>query len=217
MSRCVRTARSLVRLFVWTAFTTTILFGFSDPVSAKGPQSATISGPGIDRPIELLDTSDIDLVVKLMEQTGLWYDTGDPLPFGEPKGELGHSYTLTWINSGPPAKSTADRTIRQLIYLDAEGGPVLHTPAQDNLQGWGPGVIGWFAAPPGLRDTLTELGVPISSPPSYDEAAPSEISADNALTERESTQALWYLGAMIFVFSVILAGAFGIYMIPRFL
>jgi hypothetical protein len=41
------------------------------PALAKGLESATIAGPGIDRPIELSDTP--NLMVRLMEQTGLWY------------------------------------------------------------------------------------------------------------------------------------------------
>jgi hypothetical protein len=106
--------------------------------------------------------ADPDQVARLMEQTGLWYGTGDlPVPIVEPQGELGAAYSLTWVNGGPPGKSQADRTIEQFIYLDAQGGPVIHTPPQDSLEGWGQGVIGWFRAPQGLRDTLAGLGVPI--------------------------------------------------------
>ncbi len=54
-----------------------------------------------------------------------------------------------------------------MIYPDAENGPVIHTPEQEALRGgWGPTAIGWFSAPSGLRDTLAELGVPITAAPS---------------------------------------------------
>lgn len=43
------------------------------PALAKGAQSATLTGLGIDRPIELMDAADSDLVVRLMEQTGGLY------------------------------------------------------------------------------------------------------------------------------------------------
>ena len=43
----------------------------------------------------------------------------------EPAGELGPGYTLTWINAGPPGESADQRTIRQVIYLEAENGPVI--------------------------------------------------------------------------------------------
>jgi len=202
--------RPLVRVLAQVAFITVVLFGFSDPVVAKGPESATITGPGIDRPIELTDTANIDLVVRLMEQTGLWYATGDlPQPLEEPAGELGPSYTLTWINSGPPGESLDKRTIRQIIYLDARNGPVIHTPAQEALQGWGPGLVGWFAAPSGLRDTLAELGVPVSAASSFSEAAISERAADMALPERESAGVFWYLGVVGIALVVGFAGALG--------
>jgi hypothetical protein len=187
--RCHLTVRSLIRVIAGVAFMAAVMSGFSHSVGAKGPESATITGPGIDRPIELLDNANHDLVIQLMEQMGLWYDTSDPLPFGKPTGELGLSYSLTWINSGPPTNSVAERTIYQLIYLDAEQGPVIRTPPQEGLQGWGTGVIGWFTAPNELRDTLVKLGVPISTKPFSREAAHLEIAADTVLPKGEPARA----------------------------
>jgi hypothetical protein len=77
-SRSNRMVRPLVRVLIGTAFMAGVLFGFSAPVYAKGPESVTINGPGINQPIELLNSADHDLVVQLMEQMGLWYDTRDP-------------------------------------------------------------------------------------------------------------------------------------------
>lgn len=207
-SRSNTAIRVLVRVWAGVAFIAAVLFGFSDPVAAKGPQSVTITGPGMDRPIELMDSANSDLVVRLMEQTGLWYAAGElPLPLEHPAGDLGPAYTLAWINSGPPGKSVDERTIRQEIYLYAENGPVIHTPAQETLGGWGPDVIGWFAAPSGLRDTLAELGVPVSPASSLREVADSEIAAGAALSERKSSGAPWYLGVVGFALLIGLAGA----------
>lgn len=94
-----------------------------------------------------------------------------------------------------------------MIYLDAEDGPVIHTPTQEGLQGWGPGVIGWFAAPDGLRDTLIELGVPISAAPSHSETTLSEITAGKEAPEREPTDTFWYLGVVGFALVAGLAWA----------
>ncbi len=196
-SRSSTAGRPRVMVVVGVAIVAMLVVGISEPAVAKGPQSATVTGPGIDRPIELMDTADSDLVSQLMEQTGIWYATGDhPLPLEEPTGELGPAYTLTWINSGPPGESVGERTIRQLIYLEAQNGPVIHTPAQEGLEGWGSGVIGWFAAPNGLRDTLAELGVPIAEASSFGEAPASEISAVTAPAERQSKDNIWYLAAV---------------------
>jgi hypothetical protein len=99
---------------------------------------------------------------------------------------------VTWINSGAPGESVDSRTIRQLIYLGAEDGPAIHTPAQDGLHGWEPGVTGWFVAPSGLRDTLAELAVPISAASSFSERPLSEASADGAQPERDPAGANSY-------------------------
>jgi hypothetical protein len=130
---------------------------------AKGPESLTVSGPGIYHPIEL-DTASPGPVRRAMEQTGLWYATGGdlPSPLEEPPSKLGPGYTLTWIRYGGPGEGVLERTIRQEIYPFAEGGLVIHTPLQEGLRGWGPGVVGWFEAPT-LHATLARLGVPIEN------------------------------------------------------
>ncbi|MFW6098041.1 MAG: hypothetical protein ACOC9Z_08185, partial [Chloroflexota bacterium] len=78
--------------------------------AAKGPESVTIAGPSIEQPLELMDHDNWEPVRLLMEQTGLWYALGDlPTPIEEPASDLGPSYTLTWINGGPPHKSVQER------------------------------------------------------------------------------------------------------------
>ena len=132
------------------------LLAFAGPADAKGADSVTIEGLGIDEPIELVG-SDTATLVKLMEYSGLWYATGDlPLRTNEPSRTLGPVYILSWL----VGEVENQRTIRQFLYLDAERGSVIHTPPKQGLAVWGPGVEGWFAAPDGLEDTLTSLGVP---------------------------------------------------------
>lgn len=132
---------------------------------AKGPESGTITGPGIEAPIELTEVGSGDLIWELMQRTALWDGLGSSsrLP-AQPAAELGPAYTLTWVNSGPPADPIEVRTIVQLIYPHAEMGPVIHTPAQLGLERWGSGVVGWYRAPEDLTETLTALGVPVSTP-----------------------------------------------------
>jgi hypothetical protein len=159
-----------IRLFLivasGAAVVTTGLLGLTSSVGAKGPESATVTGPGIEEPIELLDVArgldpSGELERQLMHQTGLWsaptFESRQP-----PTGELGPAYTLTWINSGPPGRSVESRTIRQELYPDADGGSVIHTPPQAGLEGWGPEVTGWFDAPNTLWDTLAQLGLQVS-------------------------------------------------------
>lgn len=209
-SRYGTTVSSLLKVIVGVASIAFVLFGFIKPAVAKGPESAIITGPGIDRPIELVDFSNRDLVARLMEQTGLWYAMGDlPQPIDKPFGELGPGYTLTWINSGPPDASIDERTIRQEIYLEAENGPVIHTPDQESLQGWGPEAIGWFAAPDGLRETLAELGVPVSSARSFSDIVPSKITIEAAFSDREFAKPILFLAVVGLALVIGLAGILG--------
>lgn len=141
---------------------------------AKGPESVTITGPGIDEPVDLMAAVDwpisceascpTDPMVLLMEQTGLWYPTGDvPVDIEEPAGELGLAYQLSWVRSGFSDESVEERTFHQFLYLEAEGGPFVHTPVQPGLSGWGGEPFGWVKASDGLAETLEELGAPLSS------------------------------------------------------
>lgn len=154
------------------AIAAVVLFGLVAPGQAKGPVSATITGPGIAEPMELIGGTEPALVMRFMEQTGLWYGTGDlPRALTEPPIVSGPSYTLTWINGGPPERSREERTMYQEIYVASEHSIVIHTPSQRGLNNWGPGVIGWFSAPSGLWDTLLELGVPLATEPAPAEGA----------------------------------------------
>lgn len=187
------------RTMIVLVVTIAIVVAIGGTAFAKGPESATITGPGIDEPIELInvdyfDTDYTDHVKELMRQTSLWYATGGGSRISaEPAGTLGAAYTLTWINSGPPGDLVDERTIRQLLYLHAEVGPIIHTPAQEGLEGWGPDVVGWFTAPDGLTDTLAALGVPVSASESiFDMSASIDPSAASPV-EAEPTNPLGYL------------------------
>lgn len=165
-SGALRCIRSEMR---WAIGIVTILIMIliATPTLAKGPSSATLTGQGIDEPIELLDYPDHDveirnLVMRLMKLSGIW----SPLTLTriDPPQHLGEPLVLTWVNMGPPERGEDERTIRQFIYLHADGGPVIHTPeGQTALQGWGGEVTGWFRAPAGIEDILRAFGVPTDS------------------------------------------------------
>lgn len=54
-----------------------MLMVFVAPATAKGPDSAILTGQGIDEPVELLGAEWNETVELLMEQTGLWFGIGD--------------------------------------------------------------------------------------------------------------------------------------------
>lgn len=168
------------RTLIVTVMASAIVVTIGGTALAKGPESLTITGPGIDKPIEV-DFAQTGLIRDLFAQTGLWVGTSDGSQLtAQPTGDLGPAYTLTWVNSGPPSDSIELRTIRQVLYPLAEGGPVVETPVQTGLEGWGAGVIGWFRAPEGLADTLTSLGVPVPAPRSNEAPTSNEATAETS-------------------------------------
>lgn len=160
---------------ITTSITTVVvmLMVCAAPVSAKGPDSALLSGPGFDEPVELLGVEWNETVELLMEQTGLWFGIGDlPAVVADPGTPTGIRYELTWVNSGPPALSEIQRTIVQYLYLQDDGRVIIQTPNQGSLSGWGQSVIGWFEAPGTFVGTLAALGVDLEQARAAAQAAP---------------------------------------------
>ena len=67
-SRITKTAALWERVLTTSAIIAIALVGFAEPAAAKGPESVTIAGPGLDGSIELMDTVDEDQLIRLMEQ-----------------------------------------------------------------------------------------------------------------------------------------------------
>jgi len=168
------------RLITALLFALLATAGTATTALAKGPETGTLSGPGIEEPIVFLDqtrpheTYDVEPPTTLLRVSGLWYA---PVP-GEttPAGDLGEPYTVRWVNMG--GGSLIERSIVQHIYLDAEGGPLIHTPDQVGLEGWGDGVVGWFQAPDGIEDAVhAVMGWAGGPPPETARAAPWALPA----------------------------------------
>jgi hypothetical protein len=145
-------------------------FASAGPASAKGIQSATITGPGLTRPIE--DPSPD--MSKLPALTAFWdVMPGQPQPptlmEQAPAGRLGPRYTVTWELMTDADETTA---IRQDLYPLAEGGPLVHTAAGQPIFD-GTTLGGWYEAPIALRDMLSSLGVPPASAVSPAKSSPA--------------------------------------------
>jgi hypothetical protein len=124
------------------------------PALAKGPAGATIAGPGLQDPVRL----DAHSAMRVMEQTGFW-DTATHIPqsgvlVARPKGDLGPKYVVTY--ELPRIVSVS--YVRQEVYPFANGGPVTHVAAGQELFDR-PTTGGWFRAATSLRRTLASHGV----------------------------------------------------------
>ena len=127
---------------------------------AKGPVSVTITGPGVDETIDLLlEVEPSDPVLSLMQESALWGGVRRATRLrAEPLVELGPAYAVVWVNSVPAGESPEERVITQVVYPHSAVGPVIHTPSQVGLAGWGQEVVGWFRGPESLADTFVALG-----------------------------------------------------------
>lgn len=136
-----------------------LVLALAGPAQAKGIQSATITGPGLDEPIAFSppdgDGGDLAALTAVWEAM-----PGQPqtpaLMDQAPTGQLGPRYRITWRLMTGPDDVTA---IRQDLYPYAEGGPLVHTPAGQLIFGESTSG-GWRDAPVALRDRLRALGVP---------------------------------------------------------
>jgi len=148
-------------LSVLTALFVTI--ALAGPAWAKGPETATLAGPGLDQPIDVFSSTEENrssyLVIALTDLTSLWEPANVELTSEAPTEHLGERYTLTWQMYGPSDADPADYTVRQDLYPNARfGGPVVHLHPSSYLDTEG----GWFQAAEALRETLAALGVPVT-------------------------------------------------------
>ena len=146
------------------------------PALAKGATQASITGPGLARPVTISAQGEAlpgqgDTLSSLAGQTGLFTvlfgpgsgtpDGPSPLRTPPAAASLGPKYTVTYTVPGvTPGPGQADGQIRQYLYPRAAGGPVIYTlPGQ---QGFGQPLqaTGWLRGTPQLTATLTRLGVP---------------------------------------------------------
>jgi hypothetical protein len=136
--------------------------------AAKGPDRATITGPGLDEPIAFASSGDPAAGSRFgsfVQDTGffpaLFGQTPDPMLDKRPARELGPRYTVVYRVPGP--NNELDR-IRQDLYPYAKGGPVTYTPPGQTFFGSDKTRGGWFVASPTLKETLVAAGLPATPP-----------------------------------------------------
>jgi len=175
---------------------------------AKGPSEAAISGPGLAAPLRVdarrgLVEQDSDEGAHLGEpgqfgalmehagfSEGAWGpQTGVPA-MGQPAGELGARYTVSWTVPGPTG---ADALVRQDLYPYAEGGPLTHVaPGQPFFDGQHT-AGGWFAGGPELSALLFDLGLREPAPPPTTAPRPAALVAASAVLAAAGCAAVWAL------------------------
>jgi hypothetical protein len=136
---------------------------------AKGASEAQITGPGLDRPIQLGGSGELgsgEVLGGIAEAAGFFAavfgQTPDPLIAEPPSGSLGPRYTITYVMPGP--NNEQDELVQD-VYPYAKPHPVTYTePGQrfwttERTRG------GWYVASySDLEDQLVAAGLPANAP-----------------------------------------------------
>lgn len=151
-----------------TSFVLTVallaLLAFPAFGAAKGPSTATMSGPGISGVKHLNGDSEGGTGSPLGNLTmsggffpQVFAEVPDPTLTAQPKGDLGPRYTITYVVPGP----NGDSVLRQAFYPYAKPAPL--TYMKPGLKFWGENKThgGWFTADSSL---VRKLGLPAQPP-----------------------------------------------------
>jgi hypothetical protein len=135
--------------------------------AAKGPVSATISGPGANRSLAVSGNGEMpgNPLGTLATAGGffaqMFGQTPDPTFAARPKGTLGPRYKAVYVVPGP---NNDESRVTQYIYPYAKTGAL--TFMQPGQVFWSTERAhgGWFKATPALRRLLLRLGLPARAP-----------------------------------------------------
>jgi hypothetical protein len=126
--------------------------------SAKGPESASLSGPGEQRLLTFAGNSEMGQgtpLGALVDATGffaqMYGQTPDPTLQTRPRGTLGPHYRITYVVPGP--NGIRSRVVQD-VYPFAKPGPL--TYMRPTQRYWGNRLAhgGWFRSTAALRQVL---------------------------------------------------------------
>ena len=133
----------------------------------KGASEASITGPGLARPIALAGEghSDGQLLMALADNAGffpaVFRQTPDPMRTARPEGTLGPKYTIAYVMPGPDEQVD---TIVQDLYPYALPSPATYTRPDQRYWTTERTVGGWYVSTSTLKDLLVDAGLPETAP-----------------------------------------------------
>ena len=139
----------------------------TSPAAAKGPSTASLSGPGLDHAIPVNGEGEAGTgtpLGSLVELGGffpqMFLQVPDSTTRTRPSGDLGPKYRVVYRVPGPGGISTVVQDVYQYAKTPA-------TYMRPNERFWDGNRThgGWFVAGPGLKVTLVAAGLPESPPP----------------------------------------------------
>jgi len=154
------------RLLVFAAFAA---LAATAPAAAKGPSTASITGPGLGHrlPVKGEGESGTGTPLGSLVQLGgffpqVFQQIPDPTTKTEPTGELGPRYQIAYRVPGP----TGTSTIVQDVYPYAKPSPATYVRPGQRFWSGNRTHGGWFVSSAELKTALVEAGLPESPPAS---------------------------------------------------
>ena len=136
--------------------------------AAKGPSTASISGPGLDQAITIQgygEGGDSSPLAILVDQGGFFAQvfgqTPSPTSKRKPSTRLGPRYDVTYTMPGGP---NGDSTLHQDLYPYAANGTASHMAANQTFWGGQKTPGGWFRGAVQLKQMLVKAGLPARAP-----------------------------------------------------
>lgn len=160
------------------------LLAMAVPVLAKGPERATITGPGVEEPIVIEGNGDDGGTSfgRFVEASGFWGLVFGPDVDGNgagvvseaPTDDLGERYTVTW--------HLADARVVSSVYPYAAGGSLVYVVPDVSMRGFDMKTEGgWFRTVEPLAPVLESYGVVMSAVTSTTAAPPSPVATSVAV------------------------------------
>ena len=157
-----------MRRYLVGAASLTAALALPSLAAAKGPESASLAGPGMERSLAVTGQGEMGpgtVLGSLVDLGGffpqMYGQTPDPTFRTQPKGTLGPRYTVTYVVPGP--NGVKSRVV-QYVYPFAK--PVALTYMRPGQTFWGGRKAhgGWFVGSADLKKTLVRAGVPAKTP-----------------------------------------------------
>ena len=157
------------RLLMFAAFAAFAALAAAAPAAAKGPSTASVTGPGLDHrlPVKGEGESGTGTPLGSLVQLGgffpqVFQQIPDPTTRTQPAGELGPRYQIAYRVPGP----TGTSTIVQDVYPYAKPSPATYVRPGQRFWTGNRTHGGWFVSSAELKTALVEAGLPKSPPAS---------------------------------------------------
>ena len=155
------------RLLVLAALAALAAFNAAAPAAAKGPSTASITGPGLNHglPVKGEGESGPGTPLGSLVQLGGFFpqvfeQIPDPTTRAQLTADLGPRYQVAYRVPGPSGTGT----IVQDVYPYAEPSPVTYVRAGQRFWTDNRTHGGWFVSTAALKMALVEAGLPESPP-----------------------------------------------------